>query len=250
MTARAWQASVSSWVSRLVAVSSVSVYYSNKLVSRVPGGAELDAALITTLEEAGSLAGVARTFVLVAHDGDDREVARVDVRFDPKANALARADERELSAREASATAQVIAASDHRTVQATVKAVTEQNTESHNALVAMVRVFGESAGAVLKGNAEALRALDSRAERDAKEIDRLSAENASLRRRSDELQEIADASMREAERLKAEGKDLVLLCRAAFGDKFREVLSGFLANNTNVAEVLGGAIMAKEQGAS
>lgn len=243
-----WQDALLLWLERLAGVLSVGVWYSNKLVTRVPqlGSVEDRRAVVDAIEDAASLAGGARTFAVIATDGEEREVARLDVKVDAKALALARTDDRELSTREATATASVIAATDHRTVQATVKAVVEQNGESHNALVAMVRVFGESAGAILKGNAEALKTLDARSERDAKEIERLSADNSRLRTQNQELQELADTAMKEAEKLKQDSSDLVLLCRAAFGEQFREVMKGFLANNSTngAASMFAGVVTA------
>ena len=245
-----WQDSIIAWLERLAGVASVCVYYSNKLVTRVSQSGSVDdrRAVVDAIEDASSLAGGARTFVLVATSGDSDELARLDVKVDAKAIALARTEDRELSTREATATASVIAASDHRTVQAAIKAVTEQNAESHNALVAMTRVFGEAAGAVLKGNAEIVKTLDARADRDAKEIERVSAENASLRKQNQELQELSDAAMREAEKLKEDSRDLVLLCRAAFGEQFRDVMKGFLANNSNgAASMFAGVVSAEDQ---
>lgn len=245
-----WQDSITAWLERLAGVVAVAVYYSNKLVTRVgqSGGVDGRRAVVDAIEDAASLAGGSRTFVVVALDGEETELARLDVKVDAKALALARTEERELGAREASATAQVIAASDHRAVQATIKAVTEQNAESHTALVSLVRVFGESAGAVLKGNAEVVKTLDARAERDAKEIERVSAENASLRKQNQELQELSDAAMREAEKLKDDSRDLVLLCRAAFGEQFRDVLKAFLANNSSngAASMFAGVVGAED----
>lgn len=257
MSPRTWQASLATWLERHTDAAAFVIYYGKTLVVRIEhrgGGGEREA-VVAALEDAGSLAGTARTFVVIAVSGDaDRELGRIDVKIDPKSIALAHHADRELSTREATATASVIAATDHRTVQATIKSVAEQNAESHNALVALVKVFGESAGQVLKGNAEVVKTLDARAERDAKEIDRLAEENAKLRTQNQALQEIADTAMAQAEKFKGEASDLVLLCRASFGDQFRDTLQNFLANKKasgDAAELLGAVLSStKGNGAS
>lgn len=185
-------------------------------------------AMLDALETAASLNGAVRTFVVIALDAQSEELARTDVRVDPKALARVASEEIDAQTRNVAATAQVIAATDHRSVASAFKANAEALAESHGSLIAMVKAFGDAGSAMMKSNVEVIKTLDTRAANDAQTIVRLESEARELRGKLEALEGLAERAMLEAERLKGEQRDLVLMLRAAFGDEVARMAGNFL----------------------
>lgn len=187
-------------------------------------------AMLASLDRASSLSASVRTFQVIAFDAQSEELARTECKVDPRAGELARANDRELATREASATAQVIAASDHRVVAATIKTLGEQTSESHNALLGMVSAFGKSGSEMMVANAAALKATDERAARAESRLSKVESDNDTLRAENRELLAMLREAISEAERAKKERDDLVSLARGVVGPKLDSVIAGFAAN--------------------
>jgi hypothetical protein len=191
--------------------------------------------MLDAIETAASLNGAVRTFVLVALDAQSEEIARTDVRVDPKALARAASADVAAQTQHVAATAQVIAATDHKSVSAAFKSNAEALGESHQALIAMVSAFGEAGKAMMQGNAQLTAQLAARATSDAQTIERLEREVRELRSSKERLEQLAERAMEEAERLKQEQRDFMLFARATFGDKVSEVAANFLAKQRDDA---------------
>ena len=206
----------------------------NRLVTS--GAWSIDS-LVHAIETASSLNGAARTFVVLAVDSAGDELARTDVRVDPKELARTASAEIERDTRAATATAQVIAATDHKAVSSAFKANSDALSESHNALIKMVAAFGDAGGSMMKANVEVIKTLDARAASDAQRIANLEIELRAEKKRGDTLEDMVEKAIAEAERLKQEQRDFVLMARATFGDKVDDFVKAFAANASAPREV-------------
>lgn len=192
---------------------------------------------LDAVDSASSLdARVATYQILALGEHDDDEVARIDVRIDPKALAVASESEAARAAHVVTAQAAAIAASDHKGVATAVKSTAEALGESHRALVAMVRAFGDAGGAMLKSHGEAVVALDARAARAEKRLSETEQRLDAARDRERELTQMLQDALAEAERLKRNSQDLVEVLRATFGPKVDAVLAGLQAASAGAAE--------------
>lgn len=185
--------------------------------------------MVAAIERHSSLSATTRTFQIIAFDVQGEELARTEVKVDPRAGELAKSNDRELATREAAATAQVIAASDHRVVAATIKTLGEQVGESHSALLGMVAAFGKAGGELVSAHALAVKAIDERASRAESRITRLEDENDKLREENKDLFSMLKNAVDDAERFKREKDDLLTMVRGAFGPKVDALIAGFAA---------------------
>lgn len=207
----------------------------------VTEGAPFDVdVLVQSIEQASSLSGsTVRTFVVLALDAAAKgdELARCEVRVDPRELARVKADERAAETQHVAATASAIVASDHKSVAKAFEAQSSALAESHSALIGMVKAFGDAGAAMMKGNAAVVETLESRALRDAQTIIALEQRARDAEKRSTTFEDLAEAAMKEAERLKGEQRDLILLLRATFGDKVDEALARVARSVAHPAEV-------------
>jgi hypothetical protein len=185
--------------------------------------------LLSAIERAVSLSASVRTYQVLATDAAGGELARTDVKLDPKSRELATSAERELAAREASATAAVIASTDHRVVQATIKTLGEQTSESHSALLGMVAAFGKAGGELMNANAQAVKAIDERASRAEARLSKIEADNDALRAENRELLGLLKEALDTAEKHKRDAQDFMVIVRGAFGPKVDELVRGWTA---------------------
>lgn len=201
-----------------------------RTITRAPTLAEA----LESIDAASSLDSRAAVYQVIAlGEHDDTEHARIDVRVDPKALALAERDEHARTAQVVTAQAAAIAATDHKGVATAVKATSEALGEAHTALVAMVRVFGESGGAMLKAHGEAVKALDARAERAERRLSELETALDATRARERELMQLLADAVSEAERLKRNGDDLIQVLRSTFGPKVDQIVRGLASAAAN-----------------
>lgn len=226
---------LSRWFESITGAKTATILYAARVLASVRWSLD---EIVSQLESAGALQGAARVFVVQALDGKGAEIARVDCKIDPKQGLMLAREDRELATREASATAQAIAASDHRAITATVKAVSDQNAESHSALVAMVSAVGQAGSALMKANAEAMKALSEQNKALSEENAELRADKRRLQENFIEAESIAKSALDEAEKLKQDSKDLVLVIKSAFGGSVMELVKNFAARNP----VLGAAL--------
>lgn len=216
---------LSAWAASLADVARYDVCVTGR---RIESASSSDA-MIGAIERASSLSASVRTYQVIALDAQGEELARTDCKVDPRAGELARGAERELASREAAATAQVIAASDHKVVAATIKTLGEQSSESHNALLGMVAAFGKAGGELIGAHAQAVKAIDERASRAEARLTKVEEDNDKLREENRELVSLLKGAIDDAERLKREKDDLITLLRGTFGPKVDALIAGFAA---------------------
>lgn len=184
--------------------------------------------MVQAIEQASSLAGsTVRTFVVLALDAAQKgdELARCEVRVDPRELARIKSDEDKAATQHIAATASALVATDHRAVAKAFEANSTALGESHSALIGMVKAFGDAGAAMMKGNAAIVEALEARAARDASTIIALEQRARDAEKRAQVFEDMTEQAIKEAERLKGEQRDLILLLRASFGDRVDEALA-------------------------
>lgn len=187
-------------------------------------------ALLSALDSVASLGGGVRTYQILALGlRDDDELARIEVRIDPKALALASDERQGAAAREVTAAAAVIASTDHKSVGVAIKATSDALGESHNALIGMMSAFGRAGGELLKSHADAVKSIDARAARAETRVSELEDRESKLRRENDELRELLTEAVKTAETERKNSQDLTEMLRSAFGPRVDELVKQFAA---------------------
>ena len=154
--------------------------------------------------------------------------------MDPRELARVQSAERAGETQHIAATASAIAATDHKAVAKAFEAQSGALGEAHGALIGMVKAFGEAGSSMLKANAATLEAFESRAVRDAAAITALEARARAAETRAQQYEDLLETAIKEAERLKTEQRDLVLLLRASFGDSVDTALANLARKTTEV----------------
>lgn len=185
-------------------------------------------ALLSALDSVASLGGGVRTYQILALGlRDDDELARIEVRIDPKALAAASDERQSADARNITAAAAAITATDHKSVGVAIKATSDALGESHNALIGMMSAFGRAGGELLKSHADAVKSIDARAARAEARVSELEDRESKLRKENDELRELLTEAVKTAETERQNSKDVTEMLRGAFGPRVDELVKGF-----------------------